>query len=235
VTVRRDWTAPWEPPASLDSLRNTDKTKGRGFTVTQEQVAAESPHRAHYTPGEALRFLIESASQSPRGIGAMEESLQKEQFSIAYLRAVATVANYSVDDQTVDDDSVDVTIKGSRQQGTVQKSPRLDVQLKCTSTDTGQGDELSFRLSRKNYDDLRDPHLHVPRILVVLCVPPSLGDWLDETPEQTVLRRVAYWRSLRGEPAIATDRRVLHLPRTNRFCVNALRDIMTRIGDGAWE
>jgi hypothetical protein len=76
--------------------------------------------------------------------------------------------------------------------------------------------------------------LHVPHILVVLCVPTDLDQWLHETAEQTALRRVAYWRSLRGEPMVPNDTtKTVHLPRVQRFTVAALKAIMTRIGEGA--
>jgi Domain of unknown function (DUF4365) len=75
--------------------------------------------------------------------------------------------------------------------------------------------------------------VHVPHILVVLCVPRDLAHWLKETAEETAMRRVAYWRSLRGEPAVENDRTgTVHLPRAQRFTVAALKEIMTRIGQG---
>jgi hypothetical protein len=47
------------------------------------------------------------------------------------------------------------------------------------------------------------------------------------------MRRVAYWRSLRGEPAVANkDTRVVHIPRSQRFTVAELQAIMTRISQG---
>jgi hypothetical protein len=56
---------------------------------------------------------------------------------------------------------------------------------------------LPFDLSIKNYDDLCESSRHVPLILVVVCVPPDLGDWLEETPEHTAMRRCAYGFSAR--------------------------------------
>jgi hypothetical protein len=63
-----------------------------------------------------------------------------------------------------------------------------------------EGLYLPFDLSIKNDDDLCESSRHVPLILVVVCVPPDLGDWLEETPEHTAMRRCAYWFSARGQP-----------------------------------
>lgn len=158
---------------------------------------------------------------------------QKEEFSRAFVHAVATVAGYKIHTESVDDDSIDCGIKGNRRDGTVRRAPQLDAQLKCTGTDDGSGDTLSFSLKMKNYDDLRDPDRHIPAILIVLCVPKDLSDWLTETPEQTVMKRVAYWRSLRGEPAVSnTSNKTIEIPRSSRFTVDALTSIMQRIGNG---
>jgi hypothetical protein len=107
------------------------------------------------------------------------------------------------------------------------------LQLKCLSTDDGRGPKLSYDVKKKNYDDLRDPNVHVPRVLVFCCVPADVGEWLHETPEATAMRRCTYWLSLRGMPATenaATCR--VQIPRTQLFNVAALHGIMERIGTG---
>jgi len=104
---------------------------------------------------------------------------------------------------------------------------------RITATDDGQGPYLPFDLSIKNYDDLRESSRHVPLILVVVCVPPALGDWLEETPEHTAMRRCAYWFSVRGQPpTLNTTTCRVQLPRSQRFTVDAVREIMNRLGEG---
>jgi hypothetical protein len=154
---------------------------------------------------------------------------------VALIHAVASVAGYCMlGPPQVDDDSVDLALGATRKHGSKRRAPRVDVQVKCTETDDGAGDTLAYPLPMKNYDDLRMEGLHVPHILVVLCVPTDLDQWLHETAEQTALRRVAYWRSLRGEPAVPNDAtKAVHIPRVQRFTVAALKAIMTRIGEGA--
>lgn len=160
----------------------------------------------------------------------MFSAQQKEQFSKAFIHAVATVAHCKISSCEVDDDSIDLELIGPRDLGP-RKSPHLGVQLKCTHTDTGEGDRFSYQIKAKNYDDLRDPQQHVPPILVVLAVPSALVDWLAEKPEETAMRRIAYWTSLRGLPPSSAERPTVQLLRSNRFCVSSLTSIMTTIAN----
>jgi hypothetical protein len=97
-------------------------------------------------------------------------------FGIAYVKAVAHAAGYSVElaQRANDDAGVDVTLVSLTKTGKRQQ-PRLDVQVK-TTVDELVGDPFTFDLSVKNYDELRDdgPH-NLPRILVVISVPPGPG------------------------------------------------------------
>ncbi|MEO5328119.1 MAG: DUF4365 domain-containing protein [Magnetococcus sp. THC-1_WYH] len=163
----------------------------------------------------------------------MDLNLQKEKFSEAYVRAVAAVAGFGVSRPEVDDDSVDLTIAARGGNGTV-RSPRLDIQLKCTANATIHGDEaFSFPLKIKNYDDLRDEHVMVPRVLVVMRVPDDLADWFETTEDQLLLRHCGYWVSLRGEPTMDnTTNKTVTIPRNQLLTVDNLRSLMNRIGTG---
>lgn len=163
----------------------------------------------------------------------MHVTQQKEQFSLAFIRAVASVAGYGSCKPEVDDDSVDLSIRGNRRDGAKQRAPTLDIQAKCIETDDGSGDHLAYPLKLKNYEDLRIVEAHTPAILVVVTVPKEVDHWIDDSPEQMALRRCAYWLSLRGAAATSNEHTcTVHLPRMQRFTVHALREIMTRIGNG---
>ena len=144
---------------------------------------------------------------------------RKEQFSIAYLHAVASRAGFNLVRPDVDNDSIDVQIGATRAFGTVRRAPQIGIQAKCTETDDGQGPHISYTLKLKNYEDLRDENVHLPRILVVLCVP-AMEQWLQQTDEQMILRRCAYWVSLRGAAESENDTgQVVHVPRAQLFTV----------------
>lgn len=162
----------------------------------------------------------------------MELDQQKEQFSLAYVQAVAAVAGFAWSKPSVDDDSVDLTLHQRGGGGTI-RSPRLDLQLKCKAAATPSETAFSHSIKLKNYDDLRDPSVQVPRILVLVLVPDELGDWLAHSEAEMALRRCAYWVSLRGLPESGNDTgQTVTMLKTQHFHAAALREIMSRIASG---
>ncbi len=123
----------------------------------------------------------------------MDLSQRKEQFSRAYIHAIATVAGFTLYEPKVDDESVDLGIAG-RIASDIPRPPRLEIQLKCTSDKIIKGKDIVFSLKRKNYDDLRHDDLIVPRLLVVLVVPRKDDDWLTHNETETTIRHCATGR-----------------------------------------
>lgn len=157
---------------------------------------------------------------------------QKEQFSIAYTRAIVATAGFKIYREEVDDESVDIGVARSGGSGTV-RSPHCDIQLKCTAQKVLDDAAVRFPLPLKNYNDLRATELHVPKILVVLLVPALAPDWLTQDEESLRLYRCAYWKTLRGEPATSNATSItVVIPRENVFGVAALEGIMDRIEQG---
>jgi hypothetical protein len=97
----------------------------------------------------------------------------------------------------------------------------------------GRNGSFAFSLSEKTYNDLRGDDVHVPRILVVVFVPDAIDLWLEQSEERLLMKHCAYWVSLRDAPETTNSTSVtVQLPRTNLFTVDALKDMMLRIGDG---
>jgi Domain of unknown function (DUF4365) len=157
-------------------------------------------------------------------------SQQKEQFSLTYTRAVVTTAGYSLYRPEVDDDSIDLGI--AARGGDIIVSPRLELQLKCTSRSILGSDQINYPLNIKNYNDLRI-NAFIPRILVLVLVPENIIDWLKQTEDELCLRYCAYWVSLRG--MLPTENRTnvtINISRQNQFTVEALQGIIQRISSG---
>ena len=107
-------------------------------------------------------------------MASLNSAQQKEQYSIAFAHAVVAAAGYAFEVTTVDDDSVDFSIR-SRQGSCAWARPRLDIQAKCTATaDYAPSGDLRYELPLKNYDDLRPltSDIRIPRLLLVVVVPP---------------------------------------------------------------
>jgi hypothetical protein len=162
----------------------------------------------------------------------MSLNFQQEEFSRAYVHAVATVAGFKVyPPATPDDDSVDLSI-GTRGIFGKIRSPRIDIQLKCWQGAV-DGETLSYALPVKNYEELRHEDYQVPRILVVVVVPVLLDEWITQSLNDLVLRRCGYWLSLRGELETANTTSVtVHIPVANVFSVSALSRLLEN-GEGA--
>lgn len=162
----------------------------------------------------------------------MEINQQKEKFSRAYVQAVAACAGLAWSMPSLDDDSVDMTLHQTSGDGAV-RSPRVDLQLKCKAMATPTEPTFSHSVKLKNYDDLRDPKVQVPRILVVVLVPDDPAEWLSHTEAELAMRRCGYWQSLRGlPPSVNETGQTVQMSRQRAFTVEALRGIMERIGKG---
>jgi Domain of unknown function (DUF4365) len=158
---------------------------------------------------------------------------QQEQFSNAYLLAVATVAGLTLAKPDVDDDSIDFIICGRGFSGKYS-SPRLDVQLKCQMHDECIGnDGFSYPLKIKNYNDLRATDILVPRLLIVVIVPKEVSDWLTQSDNEAQMKYCGYWQSIRDMPETSNTSTVsISFPQSNRLDVQGLTDLMQRIASG---
>jgi hypothetical protein len=159
------------------------------------------------------------------------ENEQKQQLSVAYVHAIAARAGYTCQVQVVDDDSVDVLIgaRGYVDDRATVRSPRIEVQLKATSSARLERDYVTFRLPVKNYRELAGKTL-IPRLLVVLVLPKQQAEWLETTEECMISRRCAYWLSLDALAETAnTSSITVRLPRSQQFTVDQLRGLMERV------
>jgi hypothetical protein len=162
----------------------------------------------------------------------MDLSQKKQEFSKAYVKAVAAACGYATKDPSVDDDSVDLCLAARGGGGTV-RSPQLDMQLKCTARQVVAEGTVNFPLDVKNYEELRPTNFMVPRILVVVVVPDGVESWISHTENELLLRHCGYWYSLRGMPATVNAETVtVNIPRTQVFNVASLNAIMQRIANG---
>jgi Domain of unknown function (DUF4365) len=164
----------------------------------------------------------------------MSLNTQKEDFSYAYIYAVASSVGYSLQAATrrLDDSGIDATITVPGKINS-RRLPRFDVQIKSTSRNILNSESIKFRLTAKNYDELRENDPFVPQLLIVVLIPSDINNWLSQTEESLCLKRCAYWFSLRGRPPLDQQSTItIEIPRQNIFSPNALKTIMERIAAG---
>jgi hypothetical protein len=161
------------------------------------------------------------------GYPLLTENDRKERLSVAYAKALAAKVGYATSENDLDRDSVDIMLSDS---GNDMRS-MLGLQLKATSSPMWTDDGLTFVLSRKNYDDLRAKRM-APLILVVLVLPADEAKWLEWSTERLSISECAWWMSLKGYPDIDSKSKSIHIPRSQVFGPEKLKELMAQARGG---
>ncbi|BAZ10959.1 hypothetical protein NIES4071_27830 [Calothrix sp. NIES-4071] len=90
----------------------------------------------------------------------------------------------------LDDSGIDATITVPGKINS-KRLPRFDVQIKSTSQDIIFDESIKYRLTAKNYDELRENDPFVPQLLVVVLIPEDVNNWLSQTEEALCIKRCA--------------------------------------------
>ena len=157
----------------------------------------------------------------------MKDSRAQEQFSFAYITAVASQAMVQVELRRLDDDGIDGELISD--QGT---EPRIDFQAKSTSDDIDHTGHILYPLKVENYARLIRK-TSSPRILIVTIVPPTRDQWVQQNAERLLARRCAYWEILTGRQPTENRRTItINIPKSQIFSPENLSDLMRRANTG---
>jgi hypothetical protein len=159
------------------------------------------------------------------------------ELSYAYLHAVASKAGVGCKlGSRLDDNAgidAELTGWGPFPNGGYREEIDIKVQLKATvkTPVDYEGKYWSYSLSGiSRYNDLRSEAISTPRILVVLFLPSNNADWLTLSNNELILRKCAYWVSLRGAKASTnTTAQTVYLPKSQRFDSEGLQDLMAQL------
>lgn len=161
----------------------------------------------------------------------------EEQLSIAYVHAVCARAalSWQCKPRLADNNGIDGEITGwpplGKNDGYLKQAD-LHVQLKATKQQVKQSaTHFSYPMkSVAQYDDLRETNLGTAKILVVLLLPKNSDEWLSHTHEQLLLKKCAYWVSLRGAaPSTNTSGQTVYIPKSQPFNVEEVRELASRL------
>ncbi|NLZ59724.1 MAG: DUF4365 domain-containing protein [Lentisphaerae bacterium] len=76
------------------------------------------------------------------------------------------------------------------------------------------------------YNKLRSLSAANQKLLVLFRLPADVNEWLRLSEEQMVMKKCAYWVSLRGAPEISGQVSItVRVPRKNVFSPDAFREI----------
>lgn len=167
---------------------------------------------------------------------ALTDQNIESELSYAYLHAVASGAGMGCKVGSRHDDNAgidaEITAWGPFPNGGFLQEIDLKVQLKATTQEpTIVGECFSYSLVGINrYDDLRCESVSSPRILVVLYLPRDSKDWLAHSEEALLLRKCAYWVSLRGaEPSTNKTAQTIYIPQNQKFDIEGLKTLVATL------
>lgn len=159
---------------------------------------------------------------------------RQEALSRAYFQAVVASAGLGLarpeHDYGMDYYLHEVQPRGRR---LIDTGPVIGVQLKCT-TRVAAGDEaFGYDLAAKTYNDLRDPQLRIPCVLVLLVLHADETGWLTHNDAGLTMHGIAYWVSLRDAgPTRSRNSVRIDVPRANVVTAASLSALLTAMRSG---
>lgn len=224
-------TAYTSPKLEAEQFREMSLVSKEDFAKKSLRLYDKKYHSLRRLLKDRCNFLIFLPSPDV----SMDRNAHKEEFSYAYVHAVAAAAGYACEKapRLLDLDGVDLTVTALGVQGT-RRRPRIDLQVKCTSrTNIVHDDYIKFPLEVSAYDNLRFDDPTLPCLLVVVLVPEDIYDWLGHSEDELLIRCCGYWKSLAGEsPTLNTNNITIHIPRTNLLTPDFLQGFMRSLGTG---
>lgn len=153
-----------------------------------------------------------------------------EEYSFAYLRAIAATSGCSFSRPIPDQKSNDALISAP-----LKANPSINIQIKATSRQVKEtNDVFHFPLGVGNYHELIGERI-TPKILLILKMPSSFEDWLIFEKDRTVFNSIGYWYSLADQPPIENRSSItIRIPKTQRFSDVALKRILDNMVAGRY-
>lgn len=159
---------------------------------------------------------------------------RQEDLGQAYVSAVAAKAGFNLSydkhDYGYDGTVKDVANRGGR---FVNTGFGFDYQLKSSANVTFNADCLVYDLESKNYNDLSTEEGLFPKVLILFVLPKDETEWLTVTPNEMVVKRCAWWCSLKGLPKTENEaKKRISIPIAQIFTPSAAIEIMERVKGG---
>lgn len=158
------------------------------------------------------------------------------ELSYAYLHAIAAKCGMGCKFGSRHDDNAGVdaelTAWGPFEGGGYLTEVDIKVQLKATTAPMGNESDFIpyFLRGIGRYNDLRSLSTTIQRVLVVLFLPKKSDQWLTLSENELVMRRCAYWVSLRGAPESNNNSgETVYIPKKQLFSPDYLLDIVVEL------
>jgi hypothetical protein len=163
-------------------------------------------------------------------------TLRQEEFSYAYIRAMASVVGYEAGPKSriMDCAGIDVSIEVPN---TIENclSPSINLQVKCTYKNCIKDGNIHFPITKRAYKRLSHKGSYKKQILVIVMTPKDLSRWISHGRKldriSTILGASAYWISLEGWPEIdeAKKSKTISIPVSNRLTSETIKLWMAEV------
>lgn len=167
--------------------------------------------------------------------GNIPQSSAMELLQIGYLHSVVAAAGCNLG-APFPDRGIDWTVNHASASHKIDSEVSIKLSLKSTATiaPNPQGAHFSFRLENDHLTKLAESPVMVPRILVVMLVPPTWDDWIQVASSSLTISHCSYWVNLAGQSYTyaPSGKTTIHVPTANVFDAAALCDLMVRVGSG---
>ncbi len=108
----------------------------------------------------------------------------------------------------------------------------IDIQVKSTSQyiELDQKGRIIFDGLTKNvYNQFRASNNPIPCFIVLFVLPNNAEEWLCLSEDELILKKCAYWVSLKGADECTGDTKRIFFPQTQLFNIEQLEHIITTL------
>lgn len=90
--------------------------------------------------------------------------------------------------------------------------------------------EIIYKLEAKTYNDLA--RYQVPCILILLCLPRAMDQWVEQCEDYLLLRKSSYyWVKPDNEETKNASKKTIYIQKENFFTPNALLELLTDVNN----
>lgn len=160
----------------------------------------------------------------------------KEQISLSHIKILSANAGFAFQEYNEDfgmDGSI-CEIKYKKERKAYRTTGFcLDFQLKATVNAIPKKGLFLYDLEVKNYIDLIEKNIGKERILILYILPRDRSQWVEIDAEKTILRKAAYWCSLKGFPEVKNKEKVrIKIPKKNLLTSEVLIELINKVKGG---
>lgn len=164
-----------------------------------------------------------------------------ESISRAYIQAIAGVAGLNLSirinerefDYGMDGTFHSITIRNRRR---VEAGFPLDFQLKASKNWSCNNKFIYYDLEVKTFNDLVNRNSingAVPSILILLCLPPNIDEWVETDEDKLLLRKCCYWKLIKGKQTRNNKTIRVTISRKQRLTSESLVELIDKVKLGA--